>query len=304
MRTKPTLLILAAGMATRYGSLKQLDSFGPNGETIIDYAVYDALRAGFGKIVFVIRQSIEQEFKAAMQHKLPANIPVDYIIQALDMLPAGFAAPEGRTKPWGTGQAVWLAASTIKEPFAVINGDDFYGAGSFQLAAEFLNNSTDNQEQALVGFPLKNTLSAHGPVSRGICEVDKEGFLSSVIEYTHIVRAEDGIKALDTDAASSSLDGEEIVSMNLMAFKPAIFPFIEASFKEFLRHHSTDLKTEFYLPLVVNEFVKSRAGRVKLLQSPEKWFGVTYPDDKPAVMRNIQQLIRSGQYPEKLWGKI
>jgi NDP-sugar pyrophosphorylase family protein len=302
MQTKPTLLVLAAGMATRYGSLKQLDSFGPKGETIIEYSVYDALQAGFDKIVFVIRQAIAQEFRAAMQQRLPASIQVDYVIQELDMLPAGFEAPEGRVKPWGTAHAVWVAASKIKESFAVINGDDFYGAGSYQLAADFLKNSMYHQEHGLIGYLLKNTLSAHGAVSRGICEVDKDGFLTSVIEYTHIVRTDGGIKALVTDTAAKPLDEEEIVSMNLMAFKPTIFPYLEASLKRFLHQNSMELKAEFYLPMAVNELIGNQVGRVKLLLSPEKWFGVTYPDDKPAVIQNIEQLIQAGQYPEKLWG--
>lgn len=301
MHIQPTLLVLAAGMATRYGSLKQLDSFGPDGETLIDYAVYDALRAGFGKIVFVIRQSIAQEFKAALQHSLPTHIPVDYVIQELDMLPAGFQVPAGRTKPWGTAHAVWVAASKIKEPFAVINGDDFYGARSFQLAADFLESSKDSQEHGLIGFQLKHTLSAHGAVSRGICEVDENGFLASVTEFTHIVDTDEGIKVLDNSAASRTFSGEEIVSMNLMAFKPAVFPYFEKYLKVFLANNSTDLKAEFYLPTAVNQIISSQAGRVKLLSTPEKWFGVTYPDDKPVVIDNIKQLIQKGQYPNKLW---
>lgn len=301
MHTSPTLLVLAAGMATRYGSLKQVEGFGPNGETIIDYSIHDAFKAGFGRVVFVIRKSIEEEFKAAMRRRLPEDLPISYIAQELDMLPAGFEVPENRVKPWGTGHAVWVAASHIEEPFAVINGDDFYGYESFRLVADFLRNSTDNAEHGLVGFRLDNTLSEHGAVSRGLCEVDGEGYLESVTELTHISGTAGGIVHHEPGAEPGTLSGDEIVSMNLMAFKPSVFPHFERGFKGFLRSNSTDMKAEFYLPAVVDSMVTSGAARVKVLQTPEKWFGVTYPGDRATATQNINRLVREGIYPEDIW---
>ncbi|WP_461489832.1 nucleotidyltransferase family protein [Pontibacter sp. HJ8] len=288
-------------MASRYGSLKQLDSFGPHGETIIDYSIYDALRAGFGKIVFVVRESISEEFKAVMQGRLPAQPEVDYVLQELDMLPPGFAIPAGRTKPWGTGQAVWLAAAKIREPFAVINGDDFYGYESFKLVADFLQNNTDEATYGLIGFRLQNTLSEHGAVSRGLCELDGNGYLRSLTELTKIVATADGIEVQDPATAIHQLQGDEIVSMNLMAFQPSVFPYFEQGFNDFLRSSGTALTSEFYLPGVVNAIVRSGAARVKVLQTPEKWFGVTYPGDKPTAIQNIAQLVSKGVYAEDLW---
>ena len=301
MHSKPTLLVLAAGMATRYGSLKQVDGFGPNGETIIDYSVHDALRAGFGRVVFVVRKAIEEEFRAAMRRRFPDSLPIDYVAQELDMLPAGFEVPEGRTKPWGTGHAVWVAASGIQEPFAVINGDDFYGYKSFELVADFLRNSTNDNEHGLVGFRLENTLSEHGAVSRGLCELDGEGYLKSVTELTHILRAEGGIVHQEPGGTAGFLSGSETVSMNLMAFKPSVFPHFGQGLREFLAGNGTNLKAEFYLPAVVDGLVKSGTARVKVLQTPEKWFGVTYPEDKAAAVQRILRLVRAGVYPEDLW---
>ena len=288
-------------MASRYGSLKQLDSFGPNGETIIDYSIHDAVKAGFGKIVFVIRESISEEFKAVMQERLPANLEMDYVLQELDMLPAGFTVPEGRTKPWGTGQAVWLASSKIREPFAVINGDDYYGPKSFQLVADFLQHNTDDAAHGLVGYRLDNTLSEHGAVSRGLCEMDEASRLVKLTELTRIVRTDKGIEVQDAGTDTPQLDGSEIVSMNLMAFKPSVFPYFEQHFHTFLQQNGTALTAEFYLPSVVNEIVRSGAAQVTVLETPEKWFGVTYPGDKPVAVQSIADLIRAGVYPEKLW---
>jgi NDP-sugar pyrophosphorylase family protein len=301
MHNSPTLLVLAAGMATRYGSLKQTDSFGPNGETIIDYSVHDAFKAGFGKVVFVIREAIEEEFKAAMRRRFPDNLPIEFMAQELDMLPVGHMISENRTKPWGTGHAVWVAASKIKEPFSVINGDDFYGYQSFKLVADFLKGSTDDTEHGLVGFKLENTLSEHGAVSRGICQLDQYGCLKSVTELTHIVRTEDGIAVQDPGTEARLLDGNEIVSMNLMAFKPSVFPHFEQEFRVFLNNNSANPKAEFYLPAVVDSMVRSGAARVKVLQTPEKWFGVTYPEDKAVAVQSIARLIREGVYHENLW---
>ncbi len=288
-------------MATRYGSLKQLEPFGPHGETILDYSVYDAAKAGFGKVVFVIRKSIEAEFRKATARKYGGSITVEHVLQDLHALPAGFTLPDNREKPWGTGHAVWTAASIIKEPFAIINGDDFYGRQSFQLMADFLKATPPDRQYGLVGFQLKNTLSPHGAVSRGICEIDDSDNLVSVTEQTHLVQSGKGIVARTTDEQEVLFIGEEMVSMNLIGFTPDVFPYFETYFKEFLTTHPHDLKAEFYLPDVLNSLVQSREAQVKVLLSSEKWFGVTYPDDKAVVIRNIHTLISAGVYPENLW---
>jgi NDP-sugar pyrophosphorylase family protein len=302
MTTPPTLLILAAGMGSRYGSLKQIDHFGPNGETIIDYSIYDAIKAGFGKVVFVIRESIEEEFKEVVIDKYSDIIETDYVAQELDMLPEGFSVPEKRVKPWGTGQAVLVASSKINEPFAVINADDFYGYKSFKLAADFLKAKNNEPEHALVGFKLNNTLSAHGAVARGVCKLDGEDYLQNVTEHLHIVESENKIISSDPDGAETVLNGDETVSMNLMAFTPSVFPYFEKQFREFMANKShKSLKSEFLLPDVVNHLVESRDARVKVLFSPEKWFGVTFPDDKPITIKKLKDLIAEGIYPENLW---
>ncbi|WP_303411322.1 nucleotidyltransferase family protein [Pontibacter coccineus] len=302
MQKRPTLLVLAAGMASRYGSLKQLDGFGPNGETIIDYAIHDAVKAGFGKILFVIRQSIAEEFKAVMRHRLPDHVPVEYVTQELDMLPTGYGVPEGREKPWGTGHAVWVASSHIHEPFAVINADDFYGYESLSMTVAFLNNSTDCQEHGLIGFQLANTLSEHGSVSRGICTVAPDGSLASLTELTKIVRTDSGeILVQDEDASHKQLQGNAMVSMNLMAFKPGVFSYFEKYLKEFLHEKGRDLKAEFYLPEVVNKMITAGEARVRVIPTPEKWFGVTYPADKSTAMQRINSLVEAKVYPENLW---
>jgi len=304
MHNSPTLLVLVAGMATRYGGLKQLDCFGPNGETIIEYSVHDAYKAGFDKIVFVVRETIKEEFKAIMQQRIPEYINIEYVTQELEMLPLGYEVPENRSKPWGTGQAVWVAASSIKEPFAVINGDDFYGYESFKLAADFLKTSADNIEYGLVGFKLENTLSDHGAVSRGICELNENNYLKSVTEQTHIIRISAGIAVQGSETSETILVGQEIVSMNLMAFKPSVFPYFEQEFKAFLDRNSTNSKAEFYLPAVVDAVVKSGAAKVKVLRTPEKWFGVTYPNDKQYVVQSINHLISKGIYAKKMWDSL
>lgn len=292
-------------MASRYGSLKQLDGFGPNGETIIDYSIHDAIRAGFGKIIFIIRQSIADEFKAVMQSRLPAHIPVVYVAQELDMLPTGYEVPAGREKPWGTGHAVWVASRLIAEPFAVINADDFYGYESFRLVVDFLQNSTLDHKHGLVGFTLSNTLSEHGSVSRGICSFAPDNSLSSLTELTKIVQSSSGeITVQDEGATCTQLQGDEIVSMNLMAFKPTVFPYFEKYLKEFLNDRGQELKAEFYLPAVVNKMIAHGEAQVRVLPSPERWFGVTYPDDKPTAIARIKELVDSAVYPENLWTTI
>lgn len=302
---KPTLLVLAAGQASRYGSLKQTDGFGPNGETMIDYAVYDAIHAGFTKVVFVIRKSIEEAFKKLMLAKFSDKIEVDFVVQSLDFLPPGYSLPPGREKPWGTAHAVLAAAPIIKEPFAVINADDFYGQESFKLMADFLKKNKSSKEYSMVGFELRNTLSEHGAVSRGICEINKQGYLESVTEQTHISQTEKGIMAREEDGREVFLNGDEIASMNLMGFTPDVFPFFEECFKAFLRNESPkSLKAEFYLPAVANKLVQSGEAQIKVLPSAAKWFGVTFAEDKEVVVQNLKHLIAAHVYPENLWASL
>lgn len=304
MAEKPTLLVLAAGMASRYGSLKQTEQFGPGGETIIDYAIYDAIKAGFGKVIFVIRKSIEAAFIKGLLDKFAGKIEADYVLQELNMVPEGFSVPAGREKPWGTGHAVWVAAAKINEPFAVINGDDFYGYQSFKLMADFLESRAGDARYAMVGYRLENTLSEHGAVSRGICETDRDGNLKSVSEQTHIIRTAEGIVARTPGQEEIRLRGDETASMNLMGFTPAVFPYFKACFEDFLRDESPrNIKAEFYLPKVVNKLVQEAGAQVKVLHSPEKWFGVTFPEDRPVVVQQLQSLVAAGVYPENLWTK-
>lgn len=297
--TKPTLLVLAAGMGSRYGGLKQIDPVGPAGETIIDYSVYDAMRAGFGKLVFIIRRDIEAPFKETIGARFEGKLPVEYVFQELDKLPAGFAAPPARKKPWGTGHAVLMAKDAIREPFAVINADDFYGRASFQkLAGQLTSGSRD---YAMVGFILKNTLSEHGSVARGVCRTSPDDYLQGVTELTKIER--DGSAAKYTDAAGKvhPLTGEEIVSMNMWGFQPNLFGHLDHEFKLFLQQHINDEKAEFFIPLPVNTLVSSGAERLKVLRTTDSWFGVTYREDRPRVVESIRALIARGDYPNKLW---
>ena len=298
MAVKPTLLVLAAGMATRYGSLKQIDSFGPNGETIIDYSLYDAIRAGFGKVIFVIRQSIAEEFKAVMQHKFTGQIEIDFVSQELDNLPAGFSVPPNRVKPWGTAHAVWVATSKIKEPFAIINGDDFYGRESFKIIADFLQKTTS--DGCLVGYRLANTISENGAVSRGICETDAVGYLTCITEQTHIEQTETGIMALQTGKNAILLPPDQIVSMNLMGFPASILSYFENYLQQFLAAATDNPKAEFFLPGVIDKLVQAGTIRVKVLPTPEKWFGITYPADKPIAKAALRQLTAAGIYPAHL----
>jgi hypothetical protein len=296
---KPTLLVLAAGMGSRYGGLKQIDPVGPAGETIIDYSIFDALRAGFGKLVFVIRRDIEVQFKEIVGARFEKRIAVEYVFQELDELPPEFSVPAGRTKPWGTAHAILMAADTVREPFAAINADDFYGAESYRLLAQHLQSGT--ADYAMVGFVLRNTLSDFGSVARGVCQVDPENYLQGVVELTKIER--DGAGARDTNAAGDviTLTGDEAVSMNLWGFTPGVFPQLRQSFQEFLERYGWDMKSEFYIPSAVNSLVVARKARVKVLRTNASWFGVTYREDRPRVVESIRQLVARGDYPEKLW---
>ena len=296
---KPTLLVLAAGMGSRYGGLKQIDPVGPAGETIIDYSIFDALRAGFGKLVFVIRRDIEVQFKEIVGARFEKRIAVEYVFQELDELPPEFSVPAGRTKPWGTAHAILMAADTVREPFAAINADDFYGAESYRLLAQHLQSGT--ADYAMVGFVLRNTLSDFGSVARGVCQVDPENYLQGVVELTKIER--DGAGARDTNAAGDviTLTGDEAVSMNLWGFTPGVFPQLRQSFQEFLERYGWDMKSEFYIPSAINSLVVAQKARVKVLRTNASWFGVTYREDRPRVVESIRQLIARGDYPEKLW---
>lgn len=302
MAIRPALVVMAAGMATRYGSLKQLEKFGPNGETMIDYSIYDAIKAGFGQVIFVIRESIATDFKATLLPRFADKIDLDYVLQEMDILPAGFSVPENRVKPWGTGHAVWVAAAKVMSPFAVINGDDFYGYNSFKVMADYLNQDTTGQP-AMVGFKLANTLSEHGSVARGICEVDANGYLVSITEQTHIEQTPDGIISKTANNEEIKLTGDEVVSMNLTGFPPTVFRYFEKYLQEFLEKQAHDHKAEFFLPAVVNKLVQNKITQVKVLSTPEKWFGVTYPADKPVAEQTLRSLIAQGVYPENLWNE-
>jgi UTP-glucose-1-phosphate uridylyltransferase len=298
--TKPTLLILAAGIGSRYGSLKQLDQLGPQGETIIDYSVYDALRAGFGKVVFVIRKSIEEEFKSSLMQKLSRYIEVDYVLQEIENIPAGIKIHPERIKPWGTGHAVLMAKDAINEPFAVINADDFYGADAFRVLNTYLLNAGLGQ-YAMVGYELQNTLSEHGYVSRGVCETNAESLLTRVTERTKIARYPQGIMYEGENAEPKLLDSEAIVSMNCWGFTPDFFRHLEADFDTFIRENASKLKGEFYIPSVVNDLINSGEASVKVLRSGASWFGVTYREDREYAVSQLAALTDSGEYPDGLW---
>jgi hypothetical protein len=297
--TSPTLLVLAAGMGSRYGGLKQIDPVGPSGETIMDYSIYDALRAGFGKVVFVIRKDIEEPFRQTIGGRFESRVAVEYAFQELDALPAGFSLPAGRTKPWGTTQAILAAEEKIHEPFAAINADDFYGAESFRALANHLQANTE--DYAMIGFVLRNTLSDFGAVSRGICDKDAQGFLRSIVERTSIERDGAGAKSIDSAGNVTALSGDEDVSMNMWGFTPHIFTQLYDGFVEFLRENGSDLRAECYLPNSVNQLVHAGLARVKVLRSSDAWFGVSYRADRPLVVDSIRQLVDAGRYPERLW---
>lgn len=294
-----TLLVLAAGMGSRYGGLKQIDPVGPGGETLMDYSVYDAFRAGFDKLVFVIRRDIERPFKETVGRRFEQHLEVQYAYQELSQVPAGVNISPARQKPWGTGHALLAGASAVREPMAVINADDFYGAESFRvLAAHLLSGSP---AYAMVGFNLRNTLSEFGSVARGVCRLSPEHSLESVVELTRIEK--DGTAAKYTDAAGQvhPLSGDETVSLNMWGFNPSIFPHLASEFREFLQQHGQDPKAEYYIPSVVNTLVTRGQAKVQVLPTPDSWLGITYREDRPRVIAGIQQLVQQGRYPSKLW---
>lgn len=299
--TKPTLLILAAGMGSRYGGIKQLDKFGPNGETIIDYSLFDAIRAGFGKIVFIIREELKEDFENTFGNKLKGKIDYDFAIQGFQSYVPESLGNVERLKPWGTGHAVLCAWQNTNTPFAVINADDFYGKEAFEVMSDFLTNNTDENSHGMVGYQIKNTLSENGTVSRGVCNVDAENNLITVIERTKILRDENGKIVYIEDEEKNELSENTPVSMNFWGFKPNVFPIIDGMFKDYAVKNIENPKAEFFIPLVMSHLIETNQGLCKVFESESSWFGVTYPEDKPEVMASIQNLVNSGDYPNKLW---
>jgi hypothetical protein len=298
---KPTLLVLAAGMGTRYGGNKQLDTVGPAGETIIDYSIYDAVRAGFGKIVFVIRRDIEDQVKERFVSRLKGRIEVDYVFQEITNLPEGVKVSPERQKPWGTSHAILVTEKTIHEPFGVINADDYYGVESFKILRDFLVNDTDPNSYCIVGYKMKNTLSDHGHVNRGVCRVGTDGLLRNIVETRQIEKTSFGAQAPMENGEMEKFTGEEVVSMNLWGFKPSCYKFLGEEFRNFINEKGMDLKSELDIPTSIDKFVKSRQVSIKILMSNERWFGVTYREDKPYVVESINSMISKGIYPDKIY---
>lgn len=301
---KPTLLVLAAGMGSRYGSLKQMDGVGPNNEAIIDYSIYDAIQAGFGKVVFVIRHLFEKEFREVFTaERFGGQIEIDFVFQELDKLPAPYKLPADRVKPWGTNHAVMMGADVIKdEPFAVINADDFYGRDAYVTIAKYLNSVAGTKGQyCMVGYEINKTLSDYGSVSRGICQVDAEGNLKSMVERTHIVREGSQVLYKDEKEQMHPIDTTAPVSMNLFGFTPDYFKYSTEYFGEFLKNNIENLKSEYFIPLVVNKLISDGTAKMKVLHTSAEWFGVTYKEDRPTVVARIEGLIEAGVYPRKLW---
>ncbi|NPD84855.1 NTP transferase domain-containing protein [Lentimicrobium sp. L6] len=299
---KPTLLILAAGIGSRYGGLKQLDKVGPGGEAIIDYSIYDAIQAGFGKVVFVIRKSIETDFREFIGNKLDGKIEVAYVFQELDKLPEGITPNPDRQKPYGTGHAVLMAADVIKENFAVINADDFYGREAYETIAKYFGELDPNaNDNCMVGYNLKNTLSDNGYVSRGQCSSDENAYLIDVVERTHIEKKADGIFFKNEEKEQIKLDENTLVSMNFWGFTPQFFGQLNTRFTKFIQKNKDQLKAEFYIPTAVNEMIEEGIAKTKVLESDAAWFGVTYQEDRPVVVESIRDLIKAGKYPERLF---
>ena len=298
---KPTLVILAAGMASRYGSMKQIQSFGPSGETIMDYSIYDAIRAGFGKVVFIIREDFAEQFKSIFEPKLKGKIETDYVYQHFLSFTEGFEVPADRVKPWGTAHAVLCCKGKVNEPFAVINADDYYGKDAFEKAAAFLSTACNDNTYALVGYELQKTLSENGRVSRGVCSADASQNLTSIVERTKIYRKDEGI-VYEDETGLHALPDNCLVSMNYFCFAPGFIDLCEELFTKFLASSVNDLKSEFFIPLAANEFIQSGRGVLKVLPTSAQWFGVTYKEDAPGVQASINKLIGDGIYPNALWG--
>jgi len=301
---QPQLVIMAAGIGSRYGGLKQVDPVGPCDEIIIDYSIYDALRAGFGKIIFIIRRDIESVFRDKIGRHIEAHADVAYAFQELDNLPDGFQVPADRTKPWGTAHAVLCAQNEISAPFAVVNADDFYGAGAFQTLADYLvhvEEAPHSNTFCMVGYKLANTLTEHGHVARGVCTAGDDGILIEITERTKIQKFEDGIKYTENDETWTALPGASLVSMNMWGFTASYLLEVKNRFPHFLNQNLDNPKSEFFVPTVVNELIQEEKAVVKVLPTNEKWFGVTYLEDKPMVKSAIRDLITNDVYPENLW---
>lgn len=298
---KPTLLVMAAGMGSRYGGLKQLDAVGPSGETIMDYSIYDAIRAGFGKVVFVIRHDFEEDFRRQILPKYENHIPVELVFQSIDALPAGFTAPEGRTKPWGTNHAVMMGASVINEPFLVINADDFYGRDSFAVIGRELMQTDGEGNYCMVGFRVGNTLSESGTVSRGVCSTNDEDMLTGIVERTDICRIDGKITFTGDNGFKVTTDEQTHVSMNMWGFTPDYFRYSEDYFVEYLRNNISNPKAEFYIPHMVNYLITTGKARVKVLDTTSSWFGVTYAEDRAGVIEKLSALVEAGEYPVRLF---
>jgi choline kinase len=296
---KPTLVILAAGMASRYGSMKQVQSFGPGGETIMDYSIYDAIRAGFGKVVFIIRAQYAAQFQSIFEPKLKGLIETEYVFQELDSFTNGYSFPTERSKPWGTAHAVLCAKEVVKEPFAVINADDFYGRNAFEQAVRFLQTGCDTRTFGIVGYDLAATLSEHGTVNRGVCQLNKEGDLASITERINIARV-NGIIACQDGLTPETLSEDTKVSMNFWCFATSFFDRTATQFVNFLNDSGQELKSEFFIPLVADQFIQE-GGKIKVVPTQSSWFGVTYKEDAPFVQQSLEILINAGEYPSKLW---
>lgn len=297
---KPTLLILAAGMGSRYGGNKQMDAFGPNGETIIDYSIYDAIRSGFGKVVFIIRESFAEEFKNQFEAKLKGKIATEYVMQEMDSYIENFEFPEERKKPWGTAHAVLCAKDVIHEPFAVINADDYYGRDGFEKAVRFLNEDVSPKNYCVIGYQLSKTISENGSVSRGVCEVDSEGNLVAINERTKVF-PEDGKIFYTESAINVPMPPDTPVSMNFWGFDQNVFDFIQTLFIKFLQENANNLKAEFFIPIIVDTYITEGKGKIKVIPTSSQWFGVTYKEDAPNVKESIRALIEAGVYPEHLF---
>ena len=300
----PTLLVLAAGMGSRYGGLKQIDAMGPGGEWLLEYAIFDAARAGFGKVVFVVGRGFADAFIAEWERRCRGVLPMELVFQEMGDVPDGCAIPEGREKPLGTGHAIWCARNTVKGPFAVINADDFYGRDAFETLAQALPGQAVEaipHQFSMVAYPLEKTLSDHGRVSRGVCQLNGEGELASVREHTHIYRMPKGIASRHADGKEELLPAEVPVSMNLWGFTPDIFPGLEEALRDFLAEMPGGGSGELFIPFVVDELIRAKSARIKVHRTRSQWFGVTYADDKPRVRKALQSLTEDGQYPEPLW---
>jgi dTDP-glucose pyrophosphorylase len=300
---QPSLLIMAAGIGSRYGGIKQLDGFGPSGEKIIDYTIFDAIQAGFGGIVFVIRSAIEEEFRKSVTGRWNGRIPMEFAYQELNSVPPGFTVPPQREKPWGTGHAILMGKELIRGPFSVVNADDFYGRSALKAVSAYLTSvgEPDRADYCLVGYRLRQTLSEHGSVTRGICTADAAGYLTSLVETANLFRNDRGIFRKDENGELHPMDPDTLVSMNMWGFMPSYFRHLEKDFHAFLKERGQDPKAELYLTTVVDRLIRTGSEKVKVISTDAMWFGVTYREDRPMVERNIRRLVDNGQYPLDLW---